>query len=35
MRLEGRFIKSLWFKNNWVDEMWFAILQDEFTAVNV
>lgn len=35
MRLEGRFIKSLWFKNNWLDEMWFAILQDEFTAVNV
>ncbi|WP_225977576.1 GNAT family N-acetyltransferase [Nostoc sp. CENA543] len=30
MRCEGHFIKSLWFKNNWVDEMWFAILRDEW-----
>ncbi|MBD2252960.1 GNAT family N-acetyltransferase [Nostoc parmelioides FACHB-3921] len=30
MRLEGHFIKSLWFKNNWVDELWFAILDDEW-----
>ncbi|MBD2488326.1 GNAT family N-acetyltransferase [Aulosira sp. FACHB-615] len=34
MRVEGCFIKSLWFKNNWVDEMWFAILQDEFEPKN-
>lgn len=30
MRREGHLIKSLWFKNNWVDEMWFAILRDEW-----
>ncbi|MBD2499512.1 GNAT family N-acetyltransferase [Anabaena azotica] len=30
MRREGHFIKSLWFKNNWVDELWFAMLHDEF-----
>lgn len=30
MRCEGHFIKSLWFKNNWVDEMWFAILSEEW-----
>ncbi|HLO86817.1 MAG TPA: GNAT family protein [Nostocaceae cyanobacterium] len=30
MRLEGHFIKSLWFKGQWVDELWFAILREEF-----
>ncbi len=30
MRREGHFVKSLWFKNNWVDELWFAILREEW-----
>ncbi|MDZ8108994.1 MAG: GNAT family protein [Nostoc sp. DedQUE12a] len=30
MRREGHFIKSLWFKGEWVDELWFAILGDEW-----
>ena len=29
MRHEGRFIASLWFKGEWVDEDWFAILRNE------
>lgn len=30
MRREGHFVNSLWFKKNWVDELWFAILRDEW-----
>lgn len=30
MRCEGHFIKSLWLKKHWVDELWFAILQEEW-----
>lgn len=30
MRCEGHFVKSLWFKNNWANELWFAILRDEW-----
>ena len=30
MRCEGHFIKSLWFKGAWTDELWFAILRDEW-----
>jgi aminoglycoside 6'-N-acetyltransferase len=30
MRREGHFIKSLWFKGEWVDELWFAILREEW-----
>ncbi|QSJ15109.1 GNAT family N-acetyltransferase [Nostoc sp. UHCC 0702] len=30
MRCEGHFVKSLWFKGNWADELWFAILRDEW-----
>jgi aminoglycoside 6'-N-acetyltransferase len=30
MRLEGHFMKSLWLKGKWVDELWFAILRAEF-----
>ncbi|MBK1987692.1 GNAT family N-acetyltransferase [Sphaerospermopsis aphanizomenoides BCCUSP55] len=30
MRREGHFVKSLWFKGEWVDELWFAILREEW-----
>jgi aminoglycoside 6'-N-acetyltransferase len=30
MRHEGRWIKSIWFKGDWGDEDWFAILQEEW-----
>jgi aminoglycoside 6'-N-acetyltransferase len=30
MRHEGRFVKSLWFKGQWADEDWYAILADEW-----
>jgi RimJ/RimL family protein N-acetyltransferase len=30
MRCEGHFVKSLWFKGAWTDELWFAILRDEW-----
>jgi len=30
MRREGHFVKSLWFKGEWVDEFWFAILREEW-----
>ncbi|MEH2142446.1 GNAT family N-acetyltransferase [Nostoc sp.] len=29
IRREGD-VKSLWFKGDWVDELWFAILRDEW-----
>ena len=32
MRREGRFVKSLWFKGHWVDEEWYAILQQDWLA---
>ena len=32
MRHEGRLIKSLWFKGEWVDEDWYAILREEWRA---
>jgi RimJ/RimL family protein N-acetyltransferase len=30
MRCEGHFIKSLWFKGEWTDELWFAILRERW-----
>ncbi len=32
LRLEGHFIKSLWYKGRWADEDWFAILDLEWEA---
>ena len=32
MRKEGRFVQSLWLKGGWVDEEWYAILQQEWLA---
>lgn len=29
LRDEGRFVASYWWKGAWVDEQWFALLQDE------
>jgi RimJ/RimL family protein N-acetyltransferase len=29
MREEGRFVASLWWKESWVDELWFALLRHE------
>jgi RimJ/RimL family protein N-acetyltransferase len=29
LRDEGRFVASLWFKEEWVDEQWFALLRGE------
>lgn len=34
MRLEGHFVKSLWFKGEWVDDLSFAILREEWLAQN-
>ena len=30
MRKEGHLIKSLWWKERWADEVWFAILKEEW-----
>lgn len=30
MRCEGHFIESLWFKGDWADELWYAILRREW-----
>lgn len=32
MRKEGHFVKSLWFKNDWVDDVRFAMLAEEWNA---
>ncbi|MBD2386419.1 GNAT family N-acetyltransferase [Cylindrospermum sp. FACHB-282] len=32
MRQEGHFVKSLWSKGHWVDEVWFAILREEWQS---
>jgi RimJ/RimL family protein N-acetyltransferase len=34
MREEAHFIKSLWFKGEWVDDMIFAILASEWKSIN-
>jgi RimJ/RimL family protein N-acetyltransferase len=34
MRKEAHFVKSLWFRGEWVDDVIFAILQEEWTAGN-
>lgn len=31
-RCEGRFRQSLWLKDEWVDEEWYALLQEEWLA---
>ena len=31
-RCEGRFEQSLWLKGEWVDEQWYALLQEEWLA---
>jgi RimJ/RimL family protein N-acetyltransferase len=33
LRCEGHFVKSLWFKNSWVNELWFAILREEWKLI--
>ncbi|MGI2906319.1 GNAT family N-acetyltransferase [Tolypothrix sp. VBCCA 56010] len=33
MRHEGHFIKSLWFKDYWASELWFALLQEEWLTI--
>lgn len=30
MRCEELFVKSLWLKDSWVDELWFAILREKW-----
>lgn len=30
MRREGHMLQSLWFKGRWADELWYAILQEEW-----
>ncbi len=34
LRHEGRFIQSLWLKDEWVDEDWYALLRDEWLVKN-
>jgi len=34
MRCEGHFIQNIWFKGKWGDELWFAILRDEWLQRN-
>ncbi|MFN3267115.1 MAG: GNAT family N-acetyltransferase [Deinococcales bacterium] len=34
MRLEGHFVKSLWFKGEWVDDLHYAILREEWFLQN-
>lgn len=34
MRKEGYFVQSYWFKENWVDNVIFAVLSREWTQVN-
>lgn len=33
MRCEAHFHKSLWFKNQWTDELWFGILRSEWQSL--
>lgn len=33
MRREGLFIESIWFKGQWGDELWYAILRREWEAL--
>ena len=35
LRDEGRFVASLWWKGEWADEQWFALLRDEPRAWRV
>ena len=35
MRHEGRWIQSLWFKGDWADEDWFAILREEWQTSQI
>lgn len=34
MRQEAHFKKSLWFDGHWVDDLWYAILDEEYTSRN-
>ena len=34
MREEAHFVKSLWFKDEWVDDVIFAILASEWKSIN-
>ena len=34
LRFEGHFIQSMWLKNEWVDEDWYALLQHEWQEQN-
>ena len=34
MRKEAHFVRSLWFKGEWVDDVIFAVLASEWNSVN-